>query len=118
MTQSQFSAHRTFLPSIPARATHHTSLLFLAFTFCLLAGTSLAWAGVTIGTPGASAQIISQAPFSATATSSSGLAITDMKVYLDGNPSEIGNYPGNGTSSFTQNATYAMGTGSHNLTVN
>jgi hypothetical protein len=41
-----------------------------------------------------------------------------MKVYLDGNPSEIGNYPGNGTSSFTQNATYAMNVGSHTLTVN
>jgi hypothetical protein len=41
-----------------------------------------------------------------------------MKVYLDGNPSEIGSYAGNGTSSFTQNATYTMGVGSHNLGVN
>jgi hypothetical protein len=88
------------------------------FIFCLFAGTRSAWADVTIGTPGSSAQVVSPVPFSATATSNSGLPITTMKVYLDGNPSEIGKYTGNGTSSFTQNATYAMGTGSHNLTVN
>jgi hypothetical protein len=75
------------------------------FIFCLFAGTRSAWADVTIGTPGSSAQVVSPVPFSATATSNSGLPITTMKVYLDGNPSEIGKYTGNGTSSFTQNAT-------------
>lgn len=119
MTQLQLFAHRKSLTaSTLVKAPHNLSVLLLLFLFCLVAGSSQAWAGITIGTPGASAQIVSPVPFSATATSATGLAITTMKVYLDGNPSEIGAYTGNGTSSLTVNATFAMGTGTHNFGVN
>lgn len=118
MTQVLVSALRSSLTSyIPNKLfADFNRALMLVISGLLLAGS--ASAQVTIGTPGASAQVVSPVPFSATATSRTGVAITDMKVYLDGNPSEIGNYPGNGSSTFTQNATYAMAVGSHNLTVN
>jgi hypothetical protein len=73
--------------------------------------------GVTIGAPSATVQESSPIPFNATATSN-GLPITSMKVYLDGNPTEIGAYTGNGTSSLTVRTTYTMGTGTHTLNVN
>src|SRR5689334_22072892 len=116
-------------PHLPARdGTHVASTLKrvlknkssfpLLLTFILLGAVSSARADMNIGTPGSGAQVVSPVPFSATATSSTGLPITAMKVYLDGNPSEIGDYPGNGTSTLSVNATYAMGVGSHNLTAN
>ncbi len=96
---------------------HKLSLLLLYF-LCVTGVASTAWAGVQIGTPGSGAQVVSPVPFSATATADSGLPVTAMKVYLDGNPSEVGSYTGNGTSTLTVNSTFAMGTGSHNFTVN
>ncbi len=119
MTQLQSADLRNPLTvSTLAKVPNRASVLVLLFISCVFASSTSAWAaGVTINAPGASAQIVSPVPFSATATSN-GLPITAIKVYLDGNPSEIGNYTGNGTSSFTANATYTMAVGSHNLTVN
>src|SRR5689334_15641351 len=109
---------RTPVASTSNRVLTRKPFLVFLFLFSLLGAVSSARADVNIGTPGSGAQVVSPVPFSATATSSSGLAITAMKVYLDGNPSEIGDYPGNGTSTLSVNATYAMGVGSHNLTAN
>ncbi len=73
--------------------------------------------GVSINAPGGSAQVTGGVPFQATATSN-GPAITAMKVYLDYSPTEIGNYPGNGTASLSATATYSVANGSHTLIVN
>jgi hypothetical protein len=41
-----------------------------------------------------------------------------MNVYLDFNSTAIGSYNGNGTSTFTENTSYTIATGSHIIIVN
>ena len=73
--------------------------------------------GVVISNPTNTPQITSPVPLNATATSN-GLPITAMKVYLDGNPTEIDTFNGNGTSTLTGHSAYAMGAGTHTFNVN
>src|SRR6185437_9000978 len=79
--------------------------------------TIIGTAGVVISNPSNTPQITSPVPFNATATSN-GLAITSMKVYLDGNPTEIDTFNGNGTNTLTGHSAYAMSAGTHTFNVN
>jgi len=73
--------------------------------------------GVVINTPASNSQVSSPVHFSATATSN-GTVITAMNVYLDYNPTPIGSYNGNGTSTLTEQTSYSIGSGNHILIVN
>lgn len=73
--------------------------------------------GVVVNSPAANSTVSSPVNFSATATSN-GQPVSAMDVYLDFNPTAIGSYNGNGTSTFTENTSYTIATGSHILIVN
>jgi len=81
-----------------------------------LSFTSVGSSGVAITAPGAGTQVKSTVPFSASATSSGGLAITAMKVYLGSQL--LATYNGNGTSSLSVTTFYSIAAGSQTLTVN
>lgn len=73
--------------------------------------------GVVVNSPAANSTVNSPVNFSATATSN-GQPISTMNVYLDFNPTALGSYSGNGTSTFTENTSYTIASGSHILIVN
>ncbi len=74
--------------------------------------------GVVISNPTTVPQISSPVPFNATATSN-GLPITAMKVYLDGNPTEIATFNGDGSSkTLIAHSAFTMAAGTHTFNVN
>jgi hypothetical protein len=74
--------------------------------------------GMVVTSPAANGTVTSPVSFSATATSNGGSVISAMNVYLDYNPTAIGSYNGNGTSSFNETTTYTIPSGAHTLIVN
>jgi len=78
--------------------------------------TSVGSSGISITAPGADTQVKSPVPFSASATSTTGLPITAIKVYLG--TQLLGTYNGNGTSSLSVNTFYSIAAGSQTLTAN
>jgi|SRR5579864_136723 len=73
--------------------------------------------GMVISTPGQNAQVTSPVAFDAVVTSN-GAAITAVKTYLDFNPTPIGTYNGNGTSTLSVQDNYTIGNGAHTIIAN